>query len=328
MTNGAIRKVVVTWDLWKDRILTRARREGLGEVDFVITADRDVILQEVPTADAAFVAGWDVEMHRAATNVKWIHAVGGGVNGYLYPEMVDSAVPFTCGKPAFAIPGAEYALAAMLMFSRRNHFAVGSPPFSQRSDGRDEELLPVDLAGKTAGVLGMGGMGQALAPRAKALGMRVLGTTRRYREAPEGVDRMFKSAEAPEMVGMSDYVVVAVPLIDETEHLIDERLLRHLKSTAYIIDCSGRSPIFDYTALKAALDKRRLAGVCLQPGGPTPDMPADDSPFWKRPEVVVTPCRGTSTEQEEQCLALFFDNLRRFEAGRPLLGVVDKKAGY
>ena len=57
-------------------------------------------------------------------------------------------------------------------------------------------------------------------------------------------------------------------------------------------------------------------------------MPPDDSDFWKRENVVVVTCRGTSSEQEDLCLGLFFDNLRRFESGRHLLGLVDKRAGY
>ena len=70
----------------------------------------------------------------------------------------------------------------MLMFSRRNHVTVGTPKLTQRSPSQEVALRPVDLQGKTLGVLGMGGIGQALAPRAKVMGMRVLGTSRQSRE--------------------------------------------------------------------------------------------------------------------------------------------------
>ena len=135
---------------------------------------------------------------------------------YLFPEMVLSDIPFTCGKPTFAIPGAEFALGAMLMFSRRNHVTVGMPKLTQRSPSQETTLAPVDLAGKTLGVLGMGGIGQALAPKAKAIGMRVVGTSRRSREAPEGVDRMYGMDEAVDMVTECDFVAVAVPETPET----------------------------------------------------------------------------------------------------------------
>ena len=325
---ASIRKVVVTWSGWSEIIPERATREGLDRLTFTISDDKAEIVSQLADADAAFIAAWDPDMHRAAPNLRWIHAVGGGVTPYLFPEMMQSDIPFTCGKPAFAIPGAEFALGAMLMFSRRGHVSIGAPKLTQRSPSQEGALVPVDLAGKTLGILGMGGMGQALAPRAKAMGMRVFGTARTLREAPEGVDRMYAMDAAADMAAVSDYLAVAVPITPDTEGIVSEALLSRVKPGAFILDCSGRAVLYDYRALERALADGRLGGICFQPGGETPDMPPDDSAFWQRDNVVVTPCRGTSSEQEDQCLALFFDNLRRFESGSPLLGLVDKEAGY
>ncbi|MCY4528981.1 MAG: D-2-hydroxyacid dehydrogenase, partial [Chloroflexi bacterium] len=105
-------------------------------------------------------------------------------------------------------------------------------------------------------------------------------------------------------------------------------LLTGMKRGAFILDCSGRPSLYDYGALERALESGQLGGVCLQPAGDSPGMPPDDSAFWKRDNVVVTTCRGTSSEQENLCIGLFFDNLRRFESERPLLGMVDKAGGY
>ena len=325
---GLIEKVVVTWSGWKDLIPLRARREGYEDLSFVFSDDKDEIVTELHDADAALIAAWDPDMQMAARKLRWMHAVGGGVNGYMFPELVESEVPFTCGKPAFAIPGAEFALGAMLMFSRRNHVSLGTSKLTQRSPSQEATLAPVDLAGKTLGVLGMGGMGRALAPRAKAMGMRVFGTSRQLREAPDGVDWMYVMSDVAEMVSISDYVAVAVPVTTDTEGIVSNDLLARLKPGAYILDCSGRPVLYDYGALERALVSGHLAGICLQPGSETADMPDEESGFWKRDNVVVTPCRGTSSEQEDQCITLFFDNLRRFESGKPLLGVVDRQAGY
>ena len=323
-----ISKVVVTWSGYRDRILERSRREGFEHLAFVISDDKDEILAGLRDADVAFIAAWDADMLQAARELRWIHAIGGGVTGYLFPEMVESDIPFTCGKPAFSIPGAEFALGAMLMFSRRNHVTVGTPNLTQRSPSQEVALRPVDLAGKTLGMLGMGGIGQALAPRAKAMGMRVVGTSRRSREAPDGVDRMYGVDEAVDMVAEAEFVAVAVPETVETEGIVSEGLLSGMKRGVFILDCSGRPSLYDYGALERALATGQLRGVCFQPAGESPGMPPDDSDFWKRDNVVVTPCRGTSTEQEDLCLGLFFENLRRFESGKPLLGLVDKTAGY
>ena len=324
----SIRKVVVTWSGHRDLILERSRREGYEDLEFIISDDEDEIIAGLADADAALIGAWDADMLRTAGKLRWIHAVGGGVRQYLFPEMVESDIPVTCGKPAFAIPGAEFALGAMLMFSRRNHVTVGMPKLTQRSPSQEVVLGPVDLAGKTLGVLGMGGIGQALAPRAKAMGMRVVGTSRRSRKAPDGVDRMYRMDEAVDMVTECDFVAVAVPETPETEDIVSEGLLAGMKRGTFILDCSGRPSLYDYGALDRALASGFLGGVCFQPAGESPGMPRDDSDFWKRENVVVTTCRGTSSEQEEWCVGLFFENLRRFESGRPLLGLVDKTAGY
>ncbi len=323
-----IKRVIVTWSGYRDRILERSRREGFEDLEFIISDDKDEIVSGLVDTDVAFIGAWDADMLRAGPKLRLIHAIGGGVRQNLFPEMVESGVPFTCGKPAFAIPGAEFAIGSMLMFSRRNHVTVGSPKLTQRSPSREAALRPADLAGKTLGVLGMGGIGQALAPRAKAMGMRVVGTSRRSREAPDGVDRMYSMGEAVDMFAECDFVAVAVPETAETEGIVSEGLLTKLKRGAFILDCSGRPSHYDYGALNRALSSGRLGGVCFQPAGESPGMSPDDSDFWKRDNVVVTTCRGTSSEQEDLCVGLLFENLRRLESGRTLLGLVDKTAGY
>ena len=323
-----ISKVVVTWSGHRDRILERSRRESYEHLKFLFSDDKDEIVSGLVDADVAFIGSWDADMLMGALKLRWIHAIGGGVKDYLFPEMVESDIPFTCGKPAFAIPGAEFALGAMLMFSRRNHATVGTPKLTQRSPSQEIALRPVDLAGKTLGVLGMGGIGQALAPRAKAIGMRVLGTSRRRRDAPDGVDRMYGMGSAVDMAAESDFVAVAVPETAETVGIVSEGLLAAMKRGAILLDCSGRTSLYDYGALERALESGQLGGVCFQPAGDSPGMPPEDSDFWQRDNVVVTTCRGTSSEQEDFCIGLFFENLRRFESGQPLLGLVDKKAGY
>ena len=329
MSEKPVRKAVVTWGSWRERILQRAAQEGLG-VEIVVCDSREEMLEHIRDADAVLLGEWDAELHGEARQLKWLHALGGGVTGYLFPELVRSTVPFTCGKPCFAIPGAEFGLAAMLTFSRRNHLAVDSAndPLWQRS--QDDELEPQDISGKTLGIVGLGGMGQALALRASALGMRVVGTRRRITPAPKGVERLFDVGQTEELLGISDYVVIAVPHTADTEGMVNEDFLKQMKPLAFLIDVSGRSVIFDFPALVRAIEGERIAGVCLQPSGYHSDMgmPARDSAFWRRKNVVVTPCRGTSVEQAELCLSLFFENLRRFQDGQPLEGLVDKQAGY
>ena len=112
--------------------------------------------------------------------------------------------------------------------------------------------------------------------------------------------------------------------------MIDAAFLGEMQSSAYLIDCSGRSVLFDYPALVEAITGQSIAGASLQPGGASAELccpPASD-PFWERPNVIVTPCRGTSVQTNDKARNLIFDNFRRLDSGDPLLGLVDKVAGY
>ena len=322
-------KILITWEEWRDRILERAAVEECDGIEIVVAADRKTILKEVADAQVLQVGALDPEILARGNRLQWIHAMVGGAGHYLFPELVESPIPLTCSKPCFGTAGAEHALAAMLLFSRRIHH-LRRPPMTQWDPGRDGELQPFDLAGKTVGIIGLGYMGRTIARVCSSLGMRVLGTARRPRRRVDSVDELFSADRLPELLSASDFVVLAVPLTGETRSFMGRSQLRTMKPSAYLIDSSGRPPLFDYAALERALEEGWIAGVCVQPSGRHPDvrMPAANSRFWKRPQMVVTPCRGTSREQEDAVLDLFFRNLKRFRQGRPLEGLVDKRAGY
>ena len=322
-------KILVTWEAWRDRILERAAVEQCDGIEIVVSADRKTILKEVADAQVLQVGALDPEILARGRRLGWIHAMVGGAGHYLFPELVEGPIPLTCSKPCFGTAGAEHALAAMLLFSRRIHH-LRRPPMTQRDPGRDGELQPFDLAGKTVGIIGLGHMGRAIARICSSLGMRVLGTARRQGRRVDSVDEFHPTDRLQDLLSASDFVVLAVPLTRATRGFMGRSQLRAMQPSAYLIDSSGRPPLFDYAALERALEERWIAGVCLQPSGQHPDvrMPEADSRFWSHPDLVVTPCRGTSREQEDAVLDLFFRNLELFRQGRPLEGLIDKRAGY
>ncbi len=331
MSPGPLSKVVVTWSGLGGPISERFEQDaGLRGVELFIGDDREEILRQLEDAEVAFVAPFDAEMLAVAKRLRWVHAHVGGVENYLFPEMVASPIPFTCIKSTFATVGREFAVAAMLLFSRRLNHVIGTEALSVEVESRDHELHPEDLAGKTIGVLGLGNMGKAIAQGAGSMGMRVLALARTLRPAPEQVDHLYTVESIDDLLAQCDYVVTALPVTDQTRGWINQVLLRKMKPTAYLIDCSGRLALYDFGALVRAIEDEWIAGVCLQPTGPaaSPDIPPASSPFWQRPNVVVSPCRGTSVEQDEICLELFFDNLNRYRTGQPLRDLVDKHAGY
>jgi phosphoglycerate dehydrogenase-like enzyme len=314
MTSHRRTKVVLTWRPFGFESLV----QDFPEVDLVLATEREDALAELADADAAFAAGFDAELLAAGPGLRWVHAASGGVEAYLFPEMVESPVVLTCMKGAFDIPGAEHALAVMLAFARRLDYDL-----RQRPSREFEYTDPNELCGKTLGIVGLGGMGRELAKRASCLGMQVLGLARTPRPAPEGVDRVLQPGQLAALLTESDYVAVALPVTAVTRGVIGEAELRAMRPTAYLIDVSGRDALYDQEAVARALREGWIAGANLQIAPPPPD-----SPLWELDNFLYSFHRATSPECEQRGLAIFRANLSRFMEQRPLLSVVDKRLGY
>jgi phosphoglycerate dehydrogenase-like enzyme len=142
-------------------------------------------------------------------------------------------------------------------------------------------------------------------------------------ELPEaffGLDRL------DEMLPQCDYVLVVLPLTDQTRHVLNARTLALLKPTAFVINY-GRGALIDEPALVAALQAGRLGGAALDVFEQEP-LPAS-SPLWTLPNVILTPhISGWTARYDELAVQLFGDNLRRYLAGEPLYNEVDVNAGY
>ncbi|MGI8672243.1 MAG: 2-hydroxyacid dehydrogenase, partial [Luteitalea sp.] len=128
-----------------------------------------------------------------------------------------------------------------------------------------ELLLGMDLVGKTLGVIGMGRIGQSVAAKAAAFGMRVC-----YLRSPRRPDAQITAADGTPYEGLSldelltraDVVTLHVPLTTETRHLINQTTIRRMKPTAYLVNMA-RGPVVEEAAVVSALDDRRIAGAAL-----------------------------------------------------------------
>ena len=277
------------------------------------SADHEEILRIVPEADVLCVGDFDPEILSKAHRLRWVQALMGGVESVLIPELRNSPIPLTCCKECFAAPAAEHALAMMLAFTRRLEYDI-----RRRPHRTFEYREPEELVGRTVGIIGTGNLGREIAGRCRCFGMRVWGSARRQREIPE-FDAVLPVADVLEG---SDFVVVAVPLTPETLGLMGRNELRRMKPSAYLIDISGRPALYDLEALASALRENRIAGAALQMA------PPDDSPLWDLENLLLSFHRSTSQQEVGRCFDLFADNLRRFQDGEPLRGLVDKQAGY
>jgi len=274
--------------------------------------------------EADVIVGWNLprEAVQQAKRLRWIHSTAAGVDQLLHPEVVERDVLVTDSSGIHAEAVTEHVLAVMLAFARRLPVAIRNQ-LARRWDRR--AALGEELWGKTAGILGLGSIGREVAVRCKAFGMRVVGTKRTPQEVP-GVDRVYPPEGLEEVLRASDYLVIVLPLTAQTRGLIGARELALMKPGACLINVA-RGPIVQEAALVEALRAGRLRGAALDVFEQEP-LP-QESPLWELEQVILTPhVSGAAPDYYDRALPLFCENLRRFQAGLPLLNVVDKDQGY
>jgi phosphoglycerate dehydrogenase-like enzyme len=183
------------------------------------------------------------------------------------------------------------------------------------------------LKGKRIGIVGLGSIGLEIARIASAFGMTI-SAIRKHADAPppDGVEEVLPPTRLFDLLAKSDVVVLCAPSTAETEHLINREALRQIKPGAFLINI-GRGKLVDDAAVVEALEAGRLGGAALDVFEREPLDPS--SPYWDLPNVIITPhTSGAMEDYWTPLVALFVDNLNRFERGEPLLNVVDKIAGY
>jgi phosphoglycerate dehydrogenase-like enzyme len=263
-----------------------------------------------------------------AAGLKWLQLTSAGVDRLLDAPVVRSHVTVTTASGIHAVPISEFVIGAMLAFAK------GLPRALRAQQERAwRPYWPEELEAKTVGVLGMGAIGVRVVELSQALGMRVLALRRsavgRVKGEGSGVmgaDEVLGPDELPYLLAESDYVVVALPLTEETRGLIGEAELRAMKPSAVIVNI-GRGAIIAEAALVRALKEGRIAGAALDVFQQEPL--SGESELWGMDNVIVTPhISGGTPRYMERAVELFCDNLRRYAAGEALRNVVDPARGY
>ncbi len=312
-------------------------REAAGPMTVVQAADEARAVAEIADADALFGC-LTPAMLAAAKKLRWAQSPTASMEKYLYPELIASPVVVTNMRGIFSDVIADHVFAFILCFAKNFHIYIhqqgrrlwrmlGRQPGELPGYGGPGEVHPSDraaitLADCTLGVIGLGGIGSETARRGLAFGMRVLAVDPVATEAPAGVT-LLRPDRLAELLGQSDFVVVAAPHTPETVKLINRERLRQMKRTAYLINV-GRGVVVDLADLTAALQAGEIAGAGLDVFEVEPLPP--QHPLWGMENVLITPhCAAASPRVPERHLEVLLDNLRRFVAGQPLRNVVDKR---
>ena len=305
----------------------RRLADGFPQHRFVhAPADRQGVTA-IPDAEVAFSGQIYRDHLAAAARLRWIHSPAAGVGGMLYPEMLERPIVITNSRGMAAETMAEHAVAVTLAVFRRLHTAVRRQV--ERRWAQDEISSPPPnrrLAGSRVLIVGLGAIGGAAAAKFSALGAHVSGIRRRPGAGLPGVERMGDPQELPALLPSADVVLISAPQTAGTRHLIGRQELDLMKPDALLVNVS-RGQLVDEAALAEALQKGRIGGAALDVFEHEPL--STDSPLWALPNVLITPhTSGFRPDHWDAATDLFAENLRRFEAGIPLLNVVDKRAGY
>lgn len=300
-------------------------REGVPEAEESEEQARRALHAALAEAEVLFsLSLMPAELPSLAPNLRWIQLTSAGADRLLNSELLKSGITITTASGIHATPVAEYVLGMIVMLAK------GWPALF-RAQGRREwaRIGPHELEGKTVAIVGMGNVGQEVARLAKALGMRVLGVRRSGAPLKSGdyvADEIVGPLELLSVLSRSDFVVISLPLTEETHHLIGELALRAMKPTAYLINVS-RGAVVDEAALLRALTEGWIAGAGLDVFETEPLPP--ESWLWQLHNVIISPhIAGETPAYNERAVDLFCENLRRYLASEPLHNVIDPSRGY
>lgn len=245
----------------------------------------------------------------AARRLKWVQALGTGVDNLIDLPSLGRDVIITNLHGIHGAPVSEAAIASMLLLSRRMHHSV------RAQDKRQWLRWPSSLLhNKTTGILGVGAIAEALAPRLKVLGMKVVGISSGVR-AVAGFDEMRPRDPLSAVVGDLDFLVLLTPLSPATRGIVDAKTLGAMKPSAYLVNLA-RGGVVDEAALAETLKARRIAGAAIDVFVEEP-LP-QSHPFWELDNVFLTPHLGGFCDVYiDHAMPVIETNMRAFLAGEP-----------
>ncbi len=294
----------------------------------IVAARGAELAKEIVDADGLVGVQLTPELFPLAKRLKWLHISSAGVERHgnqigIFPALANSDVVVTNAKNVYGPQIADHAFAFLLALTRRLNETIPRQNLEEWPSGRTGMF---ELNGKTALVIGVGGIGTQIAQRANGFGMKVIGVDIRDIAPSNLVPRIVPPDMLDQVIPEADVVFLSVPSTDKSNGMMGAKEFELMKQGSYFIAMS-RGKIYDQQALIKALDSKRLAGAGLDVTEPEP-LPKGN-PLWKFPNVVITPhTSGGSDNLQGRLDYIVKENIRRFGAGIPLLNQVDKKAGF
>jgi phosphoglycerate dehydrogenase-like enzyme len=330
----------------------------------VVNAGDEAEARAAMAAADAFFGKLTPGLLAAAPRLRWVQAPTASLEHYMFAELAEHPCVLTNMRGLYSDVIADHVFGYILCFARNFHHYIrnqlearwapvaGKAETPVRSEagkvGRhlEDRLDRVEPSGfvtgpaqvsavdrahlhlgdATLGIVGLGQIGSEIARRGLAFGMRVLAVDPVQTAVPPAVAALWRLDRLPELLGESDFVVIAAPHTPETVKLFRRAQFRQMRASAYLINI-GRGAIVDLQDLVAALRAGEIAGAGLDVFETEP-LPLDH-PLWAMPTVILTPhVAGASPRIAERHLAVLLENVGRFARGEPLTTVVDKSRWF
>ena len=296
---------------------------------------------EIESADA-FYGKITPELLARAGRLRWVQSPTASLEHYLFPELIEHPSVLSNMRGLFSDVVADHVMSFVLCFARNLHIYLRQQQSGNWSPVGDQSyvadfvsapgtVLPMDrahqhLADCSLGVFGVGNIGSEILRRASAFGMTLRGVDPHTTTVPGVLNEVWPPDRLPELLGMSDYVVIAAPLTPETRKRFCRPLFKQMKWSGILINI-GRGAIVDLNDLTESLRAKEIAGAAIDVCDPEP-LPSEH-PLWQMPNVMITPhVAAASTRIAERHLETLLENIRRFVKGEPPSTPVNKRAWY
>lgn len=293
--------------------------------DEIVDAGQEHIAEELFKADvfcghAKVPVDWDGVMKQG--RLQWIQSSAAGMDHCLVPSVIASDVVVTSASGVLANQVAEHTIALMTGWLR------SLPVFFRAQHKKEFIRRPTrDLHNTTVGIVGLGGNGRRLAQLLHPFNTRIIATDLFPVDKPECVDALWPADRLDQLLIESDIVVLSAPLNADTQGMINKSALALMKPTALLVNMA-RGPLVVTDDLIAALEAGKVAGAVMDVTDPEPLPP--ENRLWELPNVIITPhVGGQAKTRIDDMTELFCENLRRWQAGKPLINLLtEKKLGF
>ena len=319
-------KILFTFDI-KDKYV-KSLKKSFEEVEIVKSEDIEVLQEEIKDTDilaAMLMRKFDSDLIKMGNNLKWIQSWSAGVDRFLKEDLFDylkeNDITLTSVRGIHRDSMSEQVLGYLISFSRR------LPELLELQKKREWDRLKVDyLKDKTLAIFGLGAVGKEVARKASAFKMNVIGIKRNPDVNIPYVNNIYGPEQKKEVLNKADYVVVTLPLTDQTRGYFGSKEFAAMRESAYFINVA-RGEIVKEQELVKSLQNESIAGAALDVYQEEP-LPKD-SPLYELENVILTPhTSGLFPHYNKEAVKVFKNNLRLFLEDEDLVNVIDPDRQY